>query len=65
MTIFFVTPRRKKYWVEVAEDDGTRRIEKVFATEDAAVRHARDLQEGFDRAGLAETTLTGSPSDGR
>ena len=65
MTTFRVTPRGKKYWVEVAADDGTRSVEKGFTAEDAAVRYARDMQKVSDRAGLAHTTLTGSPSDGR
>jgi DNA-binding transcriptional regulator/RsmH inhibitor MraZ len=53
MKRFRVTPRQKKYWVEVAEDDGTRRVEKWFTTEDAAVQYARAMQEVSDRAELA------------
>jgi hypothetical protein len=65
MKTFRVTPRKKKYWVEVSEDDRARRIVRGFTTEDAALRFARDMQKVADRAGLATTTLTGGPAEGR
>jgi hypothetical protein len=65
MKTFQVTPRGKKYWVEIAEGNGARRTVKGFPTEDAALRYLRDMQKVADRAGLAQTTPNGSPSEGR
>jgi hypothetical protein len=66
MKTFRVTPRKRKYWVETTEsDEGERRIVRAFTSEDAALRYIRDMQKFADRAGLAKTTLTGGPSEGR
>jgi hypothetical protein len=65
MKTFRVATWGEKYWVEVAEGDGACSVEKGFTTEDAALRYVRVMQKVSNRAGLAQTTLTGSPSDGR
>ena len=50
-----VIPRGKKYWVEEVDEDGTRRIVIAFATEGAALRCRRELQDSADRADLPPT----------
>jgi hypothetical protein len=65
MVKFRVTPRRKKYWVEIAEDEREHKVVRAFTSEDAALQYVRDMQKFVDRAGLAQTGLTGGPSEGR
>jgi hypothetical protein len=63
MKTFRVTTWGEKYWVEVDDGDGACSVLKGFTTQDAALRYVRVMQKVVDRARLAETTLTGSPSD--